>query len=293
MSTPGTGMAITQSGLIPGRSAGSLDAGSRLMQALAQRARLSEADLRAIQSLQQQQELRFEEAALRLGLITSADLLAARNEAAAAVVATATVVRELQIAHDPYDRHAERLRALRTELLLRRPAEANTVVLASPGRQEGRSRLAAELAIAFAQLGEPTLLVDADFRHPRQHQLFGVDNEDGLAQVLSRGNARVHAVHGLPQLNVLVTGLRPPQPLELLSGGMFGEALRSWQRRYSHIVIDTPSAEVSDALAVIQQAQRVLICTRVHRTSLTATRELLKRLAAARAEVLGSVMLRF
>ena len=64
---------------------------------------------------------------------------------------------------------------------------AHSLALVSPGHGEGRSLLAAELAIAFSQLRRRTLLIDADLRHPRQHALFGAENVWGLAQVLALG----------------------------------------------------------------------------------------------------------
>src|SRR5262249_50072726 len=85
--------------------------------------------------------------------------------------------RRLTVAHAPHDAHSETLRALRTELLLRRhDAEtAQVMALLSPCHCEGRSQLAAELAIVFSQLGR-TLLVDADLRYPEQHMLFNCEN---------------------------------------------------------------------------------------------------------------------
>ena len=93
------------------------------------------------------------------------------------------------MAHDPYDPRCEKIRALRTELLLRRELtdRADIVALLSPCPGEGRSLLAAELAIAFAQTGRPTLLVDADLRRPQQHLLFGTDNRQGLSQAIEHG----------------------------------------------------------------------------------------------------------
>jgi receptor protein-tyrosine kinase len=90
---------------------------------------------------------------------------------------------QLIMAHSPDDPRAEELRALRTELLLRRAPEddrADVIALVSPCSGEGRSLLAAELAISYAQLGRSTLLIDADLRCPQQHALFAVDDRLGL-----------------------------------------------------------------------------------------------------------------
>src|ERR1700728_4343096 len=88
---------------------------------------------------------------------------------------------ELIHARDADNERGEKIRGLRTDLMLLNESaqRGNIFALLSPGRGEGRSQLCAELAIAFAQLGRRTLLVDADLRHPRQHVLFTADNQWG------------------------------------------------------------------------------------------------------------------
>lgn len=284
--------------LIPGRGSADAAVDERNTAAfLLRRCGLSEDDLRRIRTVMEQLELRFPEAALRLGLATQADLDAASHaEPAAVAPPRARPARELTIAADPFDRHSERIRALRTALLLRQGGEAGSVLaVMSPCSGEGRSRLAAELAIALSQLGRPTLLVDADLRRPRQHALFGLETGAGLAEVLGqRAAPEVQAVAGLPQLFLLTAGMRVSNPLELLSEPQLSDLLAGWSRRYLHIVLDTPPAdEVSDALAVATQARRVLVVLRAGRTPLAQSREMLRRLAATPAAVLGAVLNRF
>jgi receptor protein-tyrosine kinase len=100
----------------------------------------------------------------------------------------------LILVHDPDNTYSEQIRALRTELLLLNGASrsGNMMVILSPCQGEGRTQLCAELAIAFSQLGQRTLLVDADLRRPRVHALFDSDNTSGLGQALATG--------GVPQL---------------------------------------------------------------------------------------------
>jgi protein-tyrosine kinase len=157
---------------------------------------------------------------------------------------------------------------------------------------EGRSQLAAELAISFAQLGRRTLLVDADLRHPRQHALFGDANDSGLADALeSEGTPLVHRIAGPPQMFLCKAGPVRQNPLELLSGGAFGRAVFEWKRGYEFIIIDTPPlSQFADALAVASIVGRVLIVTRTQHTSFKDMRALLRRLEGSRAQVLGAVM---
>lgn len=198
---------------------------------------------------------------------------------------------------DPQDPHSEQVRALRTELLLRHDGDggANMVALLSPQAGEGRSWLAAQLAVAFAQFGRPTLLVDADLRRPTQHLVFAADNRHGLSQGLAGGAAPVaQPVEGCPALSLLTAGPAPSNPLELLWDPRFGAMVESWRSGYAFVVIDTPPvAPYSDALAVAARVGRVLLLSRAHHTPYRATRELLQRLAAAQARVLGAVLNRF
>lgn len=203
----------------------------------------------------------------------------------------------LIMAHDPLDPRCETMRALRTELLLRRgTAEgASIVALLSPCPGEGRSLMAAELAIAFAQTGQPTLLVDADLRRPQQHQLFGAPNRQGLAQAIAHGEpAQLQVVHGLPHLLLLTAGVVPGDPLELLSSRRFAALLEGWRADFEFVVLDTaPVGRYSDGLAVASLVGRVLALSRARHTPARDLQDMLRRLAATRSQILGAVISHF
>lgn len=203
----------------------------------------------------------------------------------------------LIMAHDPCDPRCEKIRALRTELLLRResPDEADMVALLSPCGGEGRSLLAAELAIAFAQTGHPTLLVDADLRRPQQHVLFGARNRHGLAQAIARGDApQVQSVHGLPRMSLLTAGVVPGDPLELLSSRRFAELITGWRDEYEFVVFDTPPVgRFSDGLSVARMVGRVLALSRAQHTPRKDMQDMLRRLSATRSQTLGAVVSHF
>jgi protein-tyrosine kinase len=200
-------------------------------------------------------------------------------------------------AHDPYHERGEAIRSLRTELLMRtnghRGAGAFALVSAVAG--EGRSLLCAELAIAFAQLGSRTLLVDADLRAPRQHLLFDAENIIGLAQSLMDGTPpRLYGVEGVPQMALLTAGTLPPNPLELLSGAQFERAITEWRRSYEFIVIDTPPiARFSDGLAVASRTGHVVVVGRTGSTSFQDIAEMRRKLETTNAWVIGAVMNNF
>lgn len=203
----------------------------------------------------------------------------------------------LIMAHDPCDPRCERIRALRTELLLRReaPDRGDIVALLSPCAGEGRSLLAAELAIGFAQTGHPTLLVDADLRRPQQHQLFGASNRYGLAQAIAHGDEpQVQTVHGLPRMGLLTAGELPGDPLELLSSRRFAALIDRWRREYEFVVLDTaPVGRFSDGLAVARLVGRVLALSRAQHTPRQDMDDMLSRLSATRSRILGAVVSHF
>ena len=284
---------------LPARTGSATDDWVKIVSHLARGAGLTTDDVRRLlNALKNSDEIRTVESALRQWLVQQVDTggpIRAQVQLAA-LPPTARPAAELVVAHDPFDPHSESIRALRSELLLRQdPEQCNLIAVVSPGAGEGRSRLAAELAISCAQLGQPSLLVDADLRRPRQHVLFEAQNESGLAHALDNGSApQLQGVDSLPTLNLLTAGFVPRNPLELLSRPGFGALLDGWARQYRHIIIDTPPVSlVSDALAVAMHCRCVLVVTRAQHSLLGASREMLRRLATTQARVLGSVVNHF
>ena len=203
---------------------------------------------------------------------------------------------QLTCAYDPHGARSEAFRSLRTELLLRNETgRPNVVCVVSASPAEGRSQLAAELAIAFAQLGRRTLLVDADLRKPSQHALFPCANDRGLGESLVRGDrAYQYRVDGLPSMGLITSGISHPNPLELLSGGGFSKCLTEWRANNEFIVVDTPPINLfADALAVATLTGRALVVARANHTLFTDMNQLVRRLATTRALVLGAVINHF
>lgn len=280
--------------------AAAVDADQLLEAELIRGCKLSPEALEAIAEAQEVFGLSFAAAALRLGYVTEQDIDAAMGcspNTALVEKRSGKPGTQLVLAHDPFNPRSEQVRALRTELLLRQEAagRANLIALVSACPGEGRSLLAAELAISFSQLGQPTLLVDADLRRPSQHLLFGTDNTQGLSQAIALGSAPyVRPVENLPMLSLMTAGPVPPNPVELLSDGRFATLVETWRRRYAHVVIDTaPLMEYSDALAVTTLVGRALVLSRASHTPYKATKELLRRLSATQSQIVGAVINHF
>ena len=204
--------------------------------------------------------------------------------------------RSLIAAWDPFHPTVEELRVIRTQLLMRwfnPEAGRRTLAIASAGSREGRSFIAANLAVVYSQLGQRTLLIDADFRAPRQQSIFNVPDRFGLSSALS-GRAELSTalpVSGLTGLSVLPAGPVPPNPLELLSRASFAALLAKAQCEYDVIIIDTPPLGLyADAQCVAFRAADVLLVTRQHQTRLADTERAVRDLTDASARVVGTLM---
>jgi receptor protein-tyrosine kinase len=204
---------------------------------------------------------------------------------------------QLIYARDSDAERGEKIRALRTDLMLLSESNSrgNVFALLSPGRGEGRSQVCAELAMAFAQLGRRTLLIDADLRHPRQHVLFDVENQWGLAQTLAgTEQPYLYRVEGLPEMALLPSGMIPPNPLELVAHDRFERFVTALRRKYDFVVIDTPPvSQYADALQIAAVAQRVVAVGRTECSSLAGMKDMLRRLAVTNAKILGAVINKF
>jgi protein-tyrosine kinase len=290
-----------------------------LLESLVDRHGLSEDSAAKIRRLMQTEQMRCSEAAALSGLVTPVQIEEAiswigrrnsissdgiiqkalrRSTGRAVVKVEGPEVKpgsKLIFAHDPYDPRSEKMRALRSELLLLNDTPSMVLAIVGSGPEEGRSVLAAELALAFAQLGKRTLLVDADMRKPSQHLLFCTNNSAGLAQSIDgRGNAVINRVAGAPVMSLLTAGSPSSNPLELLSSQRFHHLAASWRNQFEFIIIDTPPVhQFADGLTVATLAGRVLIVGRSVETTFRDLRELMRRLAVTRSQILGAVINHF
>lgn len=274
----------------PDRSIGSI---------LVEAGRIKPEDAQRIARLQHERSLRFGEAGRSLGLITEADIefaLSRQFDYSYLKPGESRVSEEVVAAYAPFTSQTESLRALRSQLQLRYfdndPAR-KALAIVSAARDEGRSFIAANLAVLYAQLGKRTLLVDADMRNPRQHALFGLDNRAGLSAVLSgrAGPETVQHIPALPHLSVLPAGAVPPNPLELLSRPIFAELLHQLAMQLDVILLDSPPAAVAaDAQIVAVRAGAALIVARRGATRLWRVQGVSESVVQAKSTIVGSVL---
>ena len=262
--------------------------------------RLTAIDAEKVLREQKVSKLRFGDAGIKLGLLSANDVafaLARQFDYPYLGPDDQSISEEVIAAFRPFSPAVEQLRALRTQLMLRwfdgDPSRRSLAVV-SPAERDGRSFVAANLAVVFSQLGERTLLIDADLRTPRQHQLFKIDNSVGLSAVLSgRVNplAAVHKVVAMLDLSVLPAGATPPNPQELLARDTFSNVLAQYGESYDVIVVDTPSAAKSaDAQTVAARTGAAMIVARNHTTPLSAMQGLVTKLQNSNVAVVGSLL---
>ena len=150
---------------------------------------------------------------------------------------------ELVTYHDTRSRISEAYRNLRTSILLSgsgRPPKSLVVTSSQP--REGKTTIAANLAITLAQTGEKVILLDCDMRNPRLHRIFNMDNADGMSTFLS-GNSDLSSLiqqSDIPNLYAVTSGRLPPNPAELLGSHRMKQGLTLLHEYFDHIVIDSP-----------------------------------------------------
>jgi len=237
-------------------------------------------DIEPILEIQRTRGVRFGEAALRLRLINRDDLrdaIARQYGLLHLLPGSGSISRELVAAYEPFHQRAEELRALRTQLLIR---WANARV---------RHRM---LAVVFSQLGQRTILIDADLRNPRQHRIFDVPDRVGLSSVLS-GRADRSAVVSLPQfgtLSLLPAGACPPNPQELLLRPVLTMLLDELRNEFDVVLFDTPPASLyADAQSLAFRAGSAIVLARKGHTAIAATASTIRALSDTGTTDVGTV----
>lgn len=269
---------------------------------IAEQRELSPDQIERILAYQRERGLRFGEAAIALGFASTDDVLYALSQQFHYPYAAEEQRRaspELIALNQPFSAQAEAFRAVRSQLTMRLASEVGerrAIAVVSPEGQDGKTFFAANLAITLAQLGGRTLVVDADLRGPRQHEVFGIDNTVGLSGVLSgRTEAKViQPVTGVSNLYVLPVGITPPNPLELVERPAFALLMRELLSKFEHVVVDTPAAIYgSDAAVIAARCGAALVIARQGRSRMSELQDLVATLSEGPARLAGVVMNEF
>lgn len=253
-----------------------------------------------ILKVQKEQGMRFGDAAIQLGLLSEADIqqaLSRQYDYPYLMPGDDRVSEEVVAAFKPFSPIVEQLRAVRSQLMLRwfdADVGHKTLAVVSAGRAEGRSFTAANLAVVFSQLGERTLLIDADLRNPSQHQLFRLENKLGLSSLLA-GRAElaeaVTRIPGLIDLSVLPAGATPPNPQELLARPVFNALMATAAGQYDIVIVDTPAgAETADSQTIAARTRGAVVVARKDMSSAPALQTFVTSLQHSGVAVVGAVL---
>ncbi len=195
----------------------------------------------------------------------------------------------------PRSSEAEAVRGIRTQLLFSTQNRDHQVIqITSPSAGDGKSTLAANLAISLATSNKRVVLVDCDFRKPRVHKMFALPTADiGLASVVGDQADLGAAVQSceIENLSLLPCGPRPSNPAELLSSVKFQEVLNDLRTIYDYVILDTPPVlAVSDPAAVAPRADGVIVVFRMTASARPAAERAKEELLAVSARLLGVVV---
>jgi len=260
--------------------------------------RLSSINAEKTLTFQQKKGMLFGEAGRALGLLTEDDVRFALSVQFhySYIPTGSSLSHELIAAYQPDSPLVEELRMLRSQLMLRwfnNGTDHKGLSVVSPGSGDGRSYIAANLAIVFSQLGERTLLIDADMRVPRQHRLFSIAKKAGLSDILvgRAGSDVIVNIDALPNLSLLTAGAIPPNPQELLGRQSFSKLLLSLGEDFDVMIIDTPPARIcADAHMVAVRTGAALIVARQDKSSLVQLEQFAHSLREFGVTLVGSVL---
>ncbi|RTL33195.1 MAG: polysaccharide biosynthesis tyrosine autokinase [Burkholderiales bacterium] len=267
---------------------------------------LSPEQIEQILAYQREHGVRFGEAAVALQLANNDDVLWALAQQFHYPYSPESDVNkslpgEVVVATQPFSARAESFRSMRSHLIMRMfsgpqtPKSALAVI--SPNTGDGKSYFAANLAAAFSQLSGRTLLIDADMRAPRQHELFGLpESSAGLSTILSGRAASnvIRPVKQLPSLFVLPVGTTPPNPLELVERPAFGLLIRELMTKFDHVIVDTPAATLgSDGAVIAAKCGAAILIARRNHSRLDDIQYMVNTAKIGTTKVIGTVINEF
>lgn len=239
---------------------------------------LSASQVEQILNYQKERNVRFGEAAIALGFAAREDVLRALSQQYHYPYADNQERQdfpELVVANNPFDKAAEFFRDIRThvskEIAQSGPAR-RAIAICSANTGDGKSFFCANLAASFSQTGAKTLIVDADMRTPRQHEIFGIEAKgSGLSGILA-GRCEtnvIRPVDSLPSLFVLPVGISPPNPMELVQRPAFEQLLSELLMKFDVILVDTPAfVHGADARVIADKSGAAIALFRRNVTSM-------------------------
>lgn len=201
---------------------------------------------------------------------------------------------ELATRRAPQSLVAEAFRQVRAHLTFSGPLDSQrTLLITSPSPEDGKTAVAINLAVTFAQANERTLLIDCNFRRPGVRAAFPNSRQEGLSNVLVAHSPfeAVISRTDLPNLDLLTSGPMPPNPAELLGSAQMRELLKTAREKYDRVILDGPPCLlISDASVVATQVDAVVVVARAVSGSKGTLRRARDQLQRINARVIGAVL---
>lgn len=205
---------------------------------------------------------------------------------------------ELVVGYEPFGAVAESIRSIRTSLVSSAVANATrSFAVIGPRPGAGNTFLAANLALAFAQMSVATLLVDANLRDPRIAEMFGFHrDQEGLSETLARKSIeQPYIVYDIiPRLSIMTSGAIPPNPQELVCSEEFLLLTNNLTKDFEIVIYDTPSAmDYADAYMLATRVDASIVVARKHKTNFSDITAVTNKLRSVQCNVVGAILNEF
>lgn len=197
---------------------------------------------------------------------------------------------------------AEYFRTLRTNLIFaQKEDELKNILITSCGPGEGKTYVSANLAITFAKVNKKVIIIDADMRKGRLHNIFKLENTIGISNYLKdliEGNkiklketAKYIKETNIPNLHIMTSGDRPLNPSELISSNKMSEIIKTLNKIYDIVIIDgTPSAIVSDSMAISKYINTILLVAEHKKTKIEILKKVKKQIETVNGKITGVIL---
>ncbi|NQV13944.1 polysaccharide biosynthesis tyrosine autokinase [bacterium] len=206
-----------------------------------------------------------------------------------------TIKRRIITKEDPKSPVSEAYRSLRTSILYSSPDKPiKSMIISSPGPGEGKTTTTANLAIAFANMGKRTLLVDADLRRPVIHHIFGLEKSPGLTDYLTDSTKDFNSLVSkaeIKNLFICTSGIYPPNPSELLGSKRMSELIETLEQDWDIIILDSPPmVAVTDATIISREIDAMILVVHSGKTDKHSFSRTIASLRSINVPLVGVVL---
>ena len=192
---------------------------------------------------------------------------------------------------------SESFRRLQSNVVYSQPDDVlSTILVTSPNKEEGKTTLISNFAVALAESGKKVLIIDCDFRRPGVHSVFGLPSSPGVMEILFDGLQYEEVIQHtvVPEIYVLSSGRIPPNPASINRSLKLKELINTLKHDFDHVLIDTPPyGLITDAAPLIKITDGVLLVTKFGQTREAELDHTIENLLRTRANIIGTVMMSF